>query len=72
MVMSPSSTKLVLVLSFDFGLTDSEPSLVEIGESTISPHTLKCVLLIRQGKNQVHGLYRLENTNITKNVFILL
>ena len=37
MVMSPSSTKPVLVLSFDFGLTGSGPSLIEIGES-ISPH----------------------------------
>ena len=35
MVMSP-----VLVLSFDFGLTGSGPSLVEIGESTVFPHTL--------------------------------
>ena len=37
MVMSPSSAKPVLVLSFDFGLTGSGPSLIEIGES-ISPH----------------------------------
>ena len=37
MVMSPSSTKPVLVLSFYFGLTGSGPSLIEIGES-ISPH----------------------------------
>jgi hypothetical protein len=35
MVMSPYSAKPVLVLSFDFGLTGSELSLVEIGESTI-------------------------------------
>ena len=39
MVMSPSSTKLFLVLSFDFGLTGSELSLVEIRESIIFPHT---------------------------------
>ena len=38
MVMSPSSTKPVLVLSFDFGLIGSEHSFVEIGESTIFPH----------------------------------
>ena len=37
MVMPPSSAKPVLVLSFDFGLTGSGPSLIEIGES-ISPH----------------------------------
>ena len=40
MVMSSSSVKSVLVLSFDFGLTGSEPSLVGIGKSTIFPHTL--------------------------------
>ena len=40
MVMPPSSAKPVLVLSLDFGLIGSEPSLVEIGESTIFPHTL--------------------------------
>ena len=37
MVVSPSSAKPILVLSFDFGLTGSGPSLIEIGES-ISPH----------------------------------
>jgi hypothetical protein len=37
MVMSPSFTKLILVLSFNFGLTGSGPSLIEIGESTF-PH----------------------------------
>ena len=40
MVMSPPSAKPVLVLSFDFGLVGSEPLLVEIGESTVFPHTL--------------------------------
>ena len=40
MVMSPFSTKPILVLSFDFGLAGSELLLVEIGESTIFPHTL--------------------------------
>ena len=29
-----------MVLSFDFGLAGSKPSLVEIGELTIFPHTL--------------------------------
>ena len=40
MVMSPFSAKPVLVLSFDFGFVGSEPLLVEIGESTVFPHTL--------------------------------
>ena len=40
MVMSPSSTKPILVVSFDFGLIDLGPSLIEIGESTVFPHTL--------------------------------
>ena len=40
MVISPFSAKPVLVLSFDFGLAGSEPLLVEIGESTVFPHTL--------------------------------
>ena len=48
MVMSPSSAKPVLVLNFDFSLTGSELSLVEIGESIDSPTLyLKCVLLIK-------------------------
>ena len=39
MVMSPSSAKLVLVLSFDFGLTGSGPSLVEVwGIDCLPPH----------------------------------
>ena len=69
MVMPPSSSKPILVLSFYFGLTGSGPSLVEIGESTNFSLTLclKCVLLIRQGRDQVHGLCWWENTNITKN-----
>ena len=40
LVMSPFSAKPVLVLSFDFGLAGLEPLLVEIGESTVFPHTL--------------------------------
>ena len=40
MVMSPCSGKPVLVLRFYFGLTGLGPSLVEIGESTVFPHTL--------------------------------
>ena len=37
MVMLPCSAKPVFVLSFDFGLTGSGPSLIETGE-LISPH----------------------------------
>jgi hypothetical protein len=67
MVMSPPFAKPVLVLSFDFGLTGSDLSLVEIWKMTDSPIPyLKCVLLIKQGRDQVHGLYWWENTNRTK------
>ena len=72
MVMSPSSTKPILVLSLDFGLTGSELSLVEIGESIFPTLCLKCVLLIRQGRDQVHGLCWWENTNRTKTLLIAL
>ena len=40
MVMSPSSAKPILISSFDFGLIDSELSLVEIRESTVFAHVL--------------------------------
>ena len=40
MVMSPFSAIPVLGLSFDFTLAASEPLHVEIGESTVFPHTL--------------------------------
>ena len=40
MVMSPSSTKPVLLVSFDFGLASSEPSLIELWELIVFPHTL--------------------------------
>jgi hypothetical protein len=40
MVMSPSSAKHVLVLSLVFGFTGLGPSLVEIRESAVFPHTL--------------------------------
>jgi hypothetical protein len=40
MVMSPSSAKPILILSLIFGLTSLGPSLVEIGELTVFPHTL--------------------------------
>ena len=48
MVMSPFFAKLVLVLSFNFGLVGSKPLLVKIEESTVFPTLcLKCVLLIK-------------------------
>ena len=73
MVKSPSFAKPVLVLSFDFGLTDSGLSLVEIGESTVFPHTLLEVCpAIKQGRDQVLGLCLWKNTNRTKTLFILL
>ena len=40
MVMSHSFTKPVLVLSFDFGLIGSGPSLVEVWGINCLPHTL--------------------------------
>ena len=40
MVISPSSAKPILVPSLDFCLIGSEHLLVEIGESTVFPHTL--------------------------------
>ena len=39
-VMPPPSTKPILVLSLDFGLTGLELSLIEIWESMNFPHTL--------------------------------
>ena len=48
MVMSPPSSKPVMVLSLDFGLTGLELLLVEIGELTNSPTLcLKRVQLIK-------------------------
>ena len=40
MVISPSSAKPILVVSFNFSLAGLEPLLVEIGESTAFSHTL--------------------------------
>ena len=48
MVMSPFSAKPISILSFDFGLTGSELSLVEIWVIDYLPTLcLKCVLLIK-------------------------
>ena len=47
MVMSHFSTNPVLVLSFDFGLTGSKLSLIEIwGIDYLPTLCLKCVMLI--------------------------
>ena len=53
MVMSPFSAKPVLVLSFDFGFVGSEPLLVEIGESTVFPHTLLKVCPAHKDKIEI-------------------
>ena len=45
MMMSPSSAKPIMVLSFDFGLIGSEPSRADIRELTVFPHTLLEVCL---------------------------
>ena len=45
MVMSPSSAKPVLILSFDFGLTGSGPSLKKNWGIDFPTLCLKCVLL---------------------------
>jgi hypothetical protein len=48
LVMSHSSSKPILILSFDFHLTGSKLSFVEIRELTNSPALyLKCVLLTK-------------------------
>ena len=73
MVISSSSVKPVLILSFDFGLIGSEPSLVGIGKLTFFPHTLLEVCPAHKtSRDQVHGLCWWENTNRTKTLFILL
>ena len=72
MVMSPSSTKPILILSFDFGLIGSGPSLVEIRELPNSTFLLEVCPAIKQGRDQVHGLCWWENTNKTKTLLILL
>ena len=53
MVMSPSSTKPILILSFDFGLTGLELSIVEIRESTVFPHTLLEVCPTHKDKAEI-------------------
>ena len=53
MVMSPFSTKPILVLSFDFGLAGSKPLLVGIGELTIFLHTLLEVCPAQKDKIEI-------------------
>jgi hypothetical protein len=77
MVLPPSSFVNVLKTIFDDNLvcivdTGSELSLVEFGGVSPSTLCLKCVLLIKQGRDQVHGPCWWENTNITRNLLILL
>ena len=72
MVVSPSSAKPVLVLSFDFGLTGSGPSLIEIGESI--PHTLLEVCPTQQDKVEIKCMGSVGGKTPTKPkiLFILL
>ena len=60
--------KPVLVLSFDFWFDRFKTFTYRNLENRLfSPmFCLKCVLLIRQGRDQVHGLCWWENTNKTK------
>jgi hypothetical protein len=53
LAMLPSSAKPILVLSFNFSLTDSGPSLVEIGESIVFPHTLLEVCSAHKDKVEI-------------------
>ena len=53
MVISLSSAKTVLILSFDFGFTGPELSLLEIWESTAFPHTLLKVCSAHEDKVEI-------------------
>jgi len=53
MVISLSSAKTVLILSFDFGFTGPELSLLEIRESTAFPHTLLKVCSAHKDKVEI-------------------
>ena len=74
MMMLPSSVKPVLVLSFDFWFDRFRTFTCRNLENRLfSPmFCLKCVLLIRQGRDQVHGLCWWGNTNKTKNFLICI
>jgi hypothetical protein len=70
MVMSPSSIKHALVLSLDFGLIGSEPSLVKIWGNNELLHTLLEVCPAHKDKVEIFCWWK--NTNITKTLHILL
>ena len=53
MVISLSSAKTVLILSFDFGFIGLELSLLEIRESTAFPHTLLKVCSAHKDKVEI-------------------
>ena len=72
MVMSPSSAKPVLVLSFDFGLTGSELSLVEIGESTNFSNTLLEVCPAHKDKVEIKCMGSVGGKHQPNQNFILL
>ena len=68
MVISLSSAKTVLILSFDFGFTGPEHSLLEIRESTAFPHTLLKVCSAHKDKVEIKCMGSIggKNTNRTK------
>jgi hypothetical protein len=71
MVMSPSFTKLILVLSLDLWFDRFRTfTRRNWGSINFPILCLKCVLLIRQGRDQVHGFCWWKNTNKTKTLFI--
>ena len=68
MVVPPSSAKPVLVLGFDFGLTGSELSLVEIrGIGSLPTLCLKCVMLIKTRQRSSAGALLVEKHQQNEN-----
>jgi hypothetical protein len=66
MVMSPSSAKLVLVLSLDFGLTDSELSLIEIWRINWLSRTLLEVCPTHKDKIEIKCMGSVDGKTPTK------
>ena len=66
MVMSPSSAKPILVLSFDFGLIGSELSLAEIRELTVFPHTLLEVCPAHKDKVEIKCMGSVGGKTLTE------
>ena len=74
MVISLSSAKTVSILSFDFGFTGPELSLLEIRESTAFPHTLLKVCSAHKDKVEIKcmGSVGGKKHQQDQNLFILL